>query len=241
MSGTMLFYDDGATYFDVAGLRQAATKTIENLSLIQRAGGGQVDAAQALHMGFWPFVKEFEIAIDKRRLPRAPLNRKFDLEGDSRRVKATFRALRDSLAEMRREEGSHAMHWIKDAEYLGILALEGPFIPGVQKLIEAAYIESLPQFFAFLAGTEFIAEELSLYLTRRKAFTDLFSRKRWVWGDVHLIPHEHGPSHLEIDLDLARAYSPGEEASKHMLHEAILTVIKTFGQAADEVEAILAQ
>ena len=243
----MLFYDDGATYFDVVGLRDAAAATVASSSLIRRAAGtdsggrgGQVNAARALHIGFWPFVREFELAIDRRRLPRSPLTRKFDSHHGSNRVSQIFKGLREAVAEMRKEEGSHAAHWIKDASCLGVESLEGPLLPGVTKLIDAAYVDSLPQFFAVLAGTEFIAEELSSYLTEKKAFTDLFSRKRWVWGDVHLIPHDHGPSHLEIDLDLARAYSPDETSTRAALHEAVLAVIRGFGQAANEVDRELA-
>lgn len=230
-----LFYADDAAYFDTAAMRRQAREMIAGLPLIQRAGAGELEAAEALHLGFWPFVREFEIAIDNQMLPREPLRAKFATSGlDVRRV---FSGLARAIATMKDEEGSHAAHWRKDAACLGLESLEGPVLAPVRRLIDAAYTKDLPSFFALLAGTEFVAEELSAYLTKRRPYLDLFSRRRWIWGEVHLAPHDEGPSHLEIDLDLARAYSSADNASsKAMIESTVTQTIRMFEAAALQVE-----
>lgn len=230
----VLFYDDTPAWVGARALRRAARREVESSTLIVRAAKGDRGAAVALHIGFWPFVSEFELAIDQQKLPRFPLRDKF---GD--RATNTFLSLAEAVREMKREEGSHAAHWRKDAECLGVLDLEGPIIPGVQALVEDAYSTDLPRFFSVLAGTEYIAEELSKFLVHSPAYTGLFSRHRWVWGEVHTIPHDDGPSHLEIDIDLARAYAPNDRCIER-IREMILDTIRLFGQAAREVEAAFA-
>lgn len=229
MNGS-LFYADNAAYFDLTSLRQSATELVRGLRLLRKARAGNKAAAVALKIGFWPFVQEFELAIDQQALPREPLTRKF---GDNvmRRI---FVRMARAVREMKSEEGSHAAHWRKDAECLGVRDLGTDCVPGVQALIDRAYTKNLPGFFSMLAGTEFIAEELSRFLIESEDFTGLFSRRRWVWGEVHLAPHEDGPSHLEIDLDLARAYD--SSASPTAIQRMVLDTIRLFGRAADEVD-----
>lgn len=231
------FYDDNSQFFDFEHLRGTARDIVQSSSLIRRGATGDKGAVTALHVGFWPFVREFEIAIDKHRLPRAPLRTKFGAASEEGRVNLVFAGLAAAVATMKKEEGSHAAHWRKDAEGIGLMTLGGSLVPGVRELIDASYTENLPYFFSVLAGTEFIAEELSAFLTRQPAFTNLFSRKRWVWGDVHLIPHDDGPSHLEIDLDLARAYSDNDVTAKSAIPNMIIDTIGLFDKAASEVEA----
>jgi hypothetical protein len=108
-------------------------------------------------------------------------------------------------------------------------------VPGVEALVARSYTKNMPSFFATLAGTEFIAEELSRFLNSSPAYTGLFTRKRWIWGEVHLAPHEDGPSHLDIDLDLARAYATINDAGQ--IERAVRQTISLFARAADEVEA----
>jgi hypothetical protein len=48
-----------------------------------------------------------------------------------------------------------------------------------------------------------------------------------------MAPHEQGPSHLEIDLDLARAYDTSTSPDK--IEEMVLSTISLFARAADEV------
>jgi len=225
-----LFHVDNERYFDLTYLRQSAAELVSGLSLIRKAKCGDKAAAIALKVGFWPFVREFELAIDQQTLPREPLAKKF---GDSvmRRV---FTRMARALREMKSEEGSHAAHWRKDAECLGVNDLGDQRVFGVQELIDRAYTKDLPGFFAMLAGTEFIAEELSRYLIEAEDFTDLFSRRRWVWGEVHLVPHDDAPSHLAIDLDLARAFDVTE--SPATIQQMILDTILLFGRAAEEVQ-----
>ena len=232
MTGS-LFHADNAAYFDLTSLRQSAAEFVRGARLLRRARAGDKAAAIALKIGFWPFVEGFELAIDQQVLPREPLTRKFG-EPVMRRV---FVGMARAVREMKSEEGSHAAHWRKDAESLGIRELGNDCMPAVQALIDRAYTKNLPSFFATLAGTEFIAEELSRFLVDAEDFTRLFSRRRWVWGEVHLAPHDGGPSHLEIDLDLARAYdaSPSPTAIERMVFETM----RLFRLAADEVDSSL--
>lgn len=228
-----LFYDDDRSHFDFDYLRRSAKELVSGLSLIRKARAGDKNAAIALKIGFWPFVQEFELAIDQQTLPREPLVRRF---GDQvmRRV---FVRMARSVREMKSEEGSHAAHWRKDAECLGVRDLGDDRLPAVQALIDSAYSKHLPSFFSMLAGTEFIAEELASLLTESEDFTNLFSRRRWVWGEVHLAPHEDGPSHLEIDLDLARAYDTSTNSAA--IERMVLDTIVLFGRAADQVDESL--
>lgn len=234
-----LFFDDNAAYFAMANLRATVRDRLRSASLIRRAGNGEINAIKALHIGFWPFVREFEIAIDKQRLPRDPLKQRFTHTSRDD-INQTFTELARAVAVMKQEEGSHAAHWQKDAQHIGLSNLEGPVLPCVQALIDSSYSIDLPKFFSVLAGTEFVAEELSAYLTQQSAFIECFSRKRWVWGEVHLIPHDDGPSHLEIDMDLARAYSPDDSLTKLRIETMIMETIYLFDQAALEIEAALA-
>ena len=234
-----LFFDDDTAFFAMADLRAIARDGMRSSSLIRRAGRGEMSASEALHIGFWPFVREFEIAIDKQRLPRDPLKRRFCGAGRER-VNQTFTELARAVAVMKQEEGSHASHWKKDAQCLGLSDLDGPLLPSVRTLIESSYSKDLPRFFSVLAGTEFVAEELSAFLTGQPAFLERFSRKRWIWGEVHLIPHDDGPSHLEIDLDLARAYSADDGTAKTRIETMVVETIMLFDRCAREIEEVLA-
>lgn len=230
-----LFYADDADFFDMAGLRGLARQEVEASSLIRRAACGEMRAAQALHIGYWPFVHEFEIAIDQNAsmLPRHQLVVKFG----ERKVRHVLLTAARAMREMKKEEHVHSLHWLKDAQNLGLTALDrDTTAAGVESLVQSAYNERRVDFFAVLAGTEFIAEELSRFLTSSPAYVDLFARKRWVWGDVHLIPHDHGPSHLETDLDFARAYASDSRAES--IEALVRTTIHLFGRAAMDVEDI---
>jgi hypothetical protein len=228
---TRLFHRDNHAHFDIEGLRRYAHRVVSDSSLIREAGRGDESAAAALMIGFWPFVRDFERAIDQQSLPRRPLAEKFGAE----RLRQIFIGLASAVREMKREEGSHAMHWRKDATCLGLGDLGDHRVSGIRALLESAYTKDLPRFFAMLAGTELVAEELSRYLVGSAAFTRLFSRRRWMWGEVHLAPHEDGPSHLEIDLDLARAYAASTGASEIM--GMVVETIDLFGHAATEIWA----
>lgn len=216
---------------DEQALRALALTEVTESRLITECADGGKDAANALLIGFWPFVYEFEQAIDRRRLPRRPLQKKFGQE----RTVAFFESASETLREMKVEEGGHATAWKNGAESLGIVSLEGPIVDAVQKLLDSSYTDDLVQFFSVLAGTEFIAEELSRRLVNSPKFTKLFPKKRWIWGDIHLLDHD-GPSHLDIDLDLARAYADGEDkAAKSRIESEVTKVIRLFGMAADQV------
>jgi hypothetical protein len=230
---TSLFYADTSRLLGSEALRAAARSEVESSPLIRRAWTGDLDAARAMHIGFWNFVHEFEIAIDQQVLQRQPLQKKFGAQ----RTSEVFHALFGAVREMKKEEGQHAAHWRKDALCLGLDNLDGPEVPAVSELVNTAYTKDLPKFFSVLAGTEYIAEELSKYLLSSSEFTPLFSRKRWVWGEVHTIPHDDGPSHLEIDLDLARAYS--SDGNLTSIRQMVLDTIHLFGKASREVEDML--
>ena len=137
------------------------------------------------------------------------------------------------VRETKKEEESHASHWRKDALSLGLASLDGPVVAGVRRLIEESYTEDLPRFFSVLVGTEIIAEELSRFLDASEAFTELLRRRRRFRGDVHLIRHDVEPSHLEIDLDMARVYLRDDTVD---LGAVVLHTIRLFGKAAAEVE-----
>ena len=226
------FHEDNEYRFNCSGIRRKTTDVVQTSSLIRRAYRGEREAAVGLKIGFWPFVSEFEHAIDRQSLPRQPLVNKFG----ERRVRQTFVGIARAVRHMKQEEGSHAAHWRKDAQCLGVDDLSGPCAPDLQKLIDRAYTNSLPLFFATLAGTEFIAEELSRFLMDSSAFTSLFTRRRWIWGEVHLAPHDSGPSHLEIDLDLARAYAASTDPTE--IEDMVLDTVALFGRAADQVEDV---
>jgi hypothetical protein len=228
-----LFHEDNLNFFDTSWLRWRTSQVVSGSSLIRLARSGDREAAAALKIGFWPFVREFERAIDQQSLPRHQLVSKFS----SHRVREVFTGIARAVRDMKQEEGSHAAHWVKDAQCLGLEDLNGSCVSGVQALIDRSYTKDLPTFFATLAGTEFIAEELSRFLGSSKAFTNLFSRKRWIWGEVHLAPHDAGPSHLDIDIDLARAYSTTNSAVE--IEEMVLQTVTLFGRAADDVEVAL--
>lgn len=235
---TSLFYADTSRLIGSEELRATARTVVRSSSLIRRAYQGDAEAARALHVGFWRFVFEFERAIDKKcqtGLRRTPLQKKFGAEPTIK----VLRALAEAVREMKTEEGQHAKHWLKDAKCLGLDNLDGPDISGVRELVEKAYTKELPLFFAVLAGTEYIAEELGAFLCESSAYKALFTRKNWVWGVVHTIPHDDGPSHLEIDLDLARAYSPTDDDIAPV-RKMVLDTIYLFGKAADDVEETLA-
>ena len=229
----ILFHADNARYFDLDGLRRHARDVVGSSTLIAAACQGDKSAAIALKVGFWPFVRDFERAIDQQSLPRRPLQQKFG----HARMREAFVELARAVREMKQEEGSHAAHWRKDAECLGLRTLGDECVAGVQALIDSAFTPDLPPFFSMLAGTELIAEELSRVLVGAAPFTALFSRGRWMWGEVHLMPHEHGPSHLEIDLDLARAYSDTTSAST--IESLVIDTIDLFGRAAIDIERSL--
>lgn len=225
-----LFHEDNQYRFDLNDLREQTAQVVRKSSLIRRAHRGELDAAVALKIGFWPFVSEFEHAIDQQSLPRQPLANKFG----EQRVRRVFLGIARAVRDMKQEEGSHAAHWRKDAQCLGVNNLDGPCVRSLRALIKRSYTKDLTAFFATLAGTEFIAEELSRFLAGSHRFTSLFTRKRWIWGEVHLAPHDHGPSHLDIDLDLARAYAAGSDPTE--IEEMVLDTVALFGRAADQVE-----
>src|SRR5579863_1610901 len=147
-----LFFDSNDSFFDLTYLRRRAADLVSGLSLIRRARAGDKSAAIALKIGFWPFVQEFERAIDRQVLPKEPLARRF---GD-RAMREVFVGMARAVREMKSEEGSHAAHWQKDAECLGVADLGDRRVPAVQALIDSAYTRNRPRFFAMLAGTEFI-------------------------------------------------------------------------------------
>jgi hypothetical protein len=229
-----LFFPE-SDFFQLPLLRAEAGKRLRELPLLARAATGDLDAAITLHTGFWPFVREFEHVIDRQRLPRTPLAIRFPAMAP-RELRAAITGIAASVAEMKAEEGSHALHWRKDAWALGIEVGDEPAAPAITELLARAQARDLPEFFAVLAGTEIVAEELSAFLVGSPAFTGLFTRQRWIWGEIHLAPHD-GPSHLEIDLDLARAYSPSCQEAQVRVTTEVMRTIALFERAVQEIEA----
>ncbi len=250
-----LFYTDNNEFFNADTLRDKACFTMRNSSLIQRCMDGDLEGAKALLVGFWPFVSAFEKAIDARLtrggLKRQPLYEKFGKLNANKHIVSIAKAVRnleeneiefafnsaqESLRDMQHEEFTHAAHWMKDAENLELnreILESAPSTTSVQKLIDDAQNPNLVDFFALLGGTEFIAEELAHILAHNDSYTRLFARKRAIWMEVHTIPDPEGISHLDIDLDLMRAYSNTEESRE--LQNSVLDVINLFGVATEEV------
>ena len=196
---------------DRQALRAEARAVIESLPLIRACAEGRLDAIHALLIGFWPYVEGFELAIDRQvaRMPIKPLIQRFGRD----RVRAFFHEARVTVREMKEEEGSHAALWQRGADQLGITLGEVEPVNGVKRLLENAWVDDPMLFFCWLAGTEYIAEELARYLCNSPRFLAVFPDNRWHWGEAHLAEHE-GPSHLEIDEDLALAYHPSVDAAE---------------------------
>jgi hypothetical protein len=127
-----------------------------------------------------------------------------------------------ALIEMSQEEGSHALLWQASATYLdgdvkqarvtagvaGLLGRAGVTNPYDPTLAMRVYSGTDPaSFFALLAATEYIAEELSGWMCGSTQFQALVPANGWQWGRVHLVgDHEDGPTHRELDEDLAQAF-----------------------------------
>lgn len=204
-----LLHDDAVV--DQAALRAHARVQVYKSPLLTAAASGDREAARALLIGFWPFVFEFERAIDQMALalPMKPLMARYGRAEIRSYIRSANRAVRD----MKEEEGSHAELWRRDSSRLAISDLGWTVTPGVHALIQGAYADDPSSFFCRLAATEYIAEELSRRLCAAEPFTRLFTNERFTWGEAHLQVHE-GPSHLMIDEDLARAYHPSDDPSE---------------------------
>ncbi|AOX16532.1 hypothetical protein [Kozakia baliensis] len=226
---------------DRDALRVHAREEVFGSPLIRRCAEGDREAIKALLTGFWPFVQAFEQAIDARvgRLPTRPLIERF---GQSR-VRAFFNEAREAVREMKDEEGSHAVLWRQSADEIGAKLDGNPILPGVAKLLESSEADDEVEFFCWLAGTEYIAEELSAYLCHAPAFNACFTSNRWIWGLAHLAHDHDGPSHLEIDEDLARAYhsSLDPQIVGAAMNAHIRRCERLFGLAADNVGEELIQ
>jgi len=251
-----LFYENNDEFFNTKRLRELAHEEVVNSPLIRRCMTGEFSGAQALSIGFWPFVSAFENAIDVRLanggLPREPLYQKFDksmAKSQLIKVARTIRALArseieaifegagEALRDMQVEEKTHSAHWRKDAENLGIgddRLSRAPTVSGISQLIAGVYNGELTKFFATLAATEFIAEELAAVLASNPRYTDLFTRKRAIWMEVHAAPHEE-LSHLDIDIDLMRAYSDEDDRSE-ALQDLVIFGIRLFGLASRQID-----
>jgi hypothetical protein len=227
-----LLFSDSAV--DRRALRAHARQEISGSPLIRACADGDLPAVRALLQGFWPFVQAFEKAIDYQvgRLPIKPLIQRFGQE----KVRTFFSEARDAVREMHEEEGSHAELWREGAEGIGVVLDGGVSARGVAALLQNARTSDPVEFFCWLAGTEYIAEELAAHLCHSSAFASLFADQRWTWGDAHIAEHQ-GPSHLEIDEDLARAYYPVTDPALVgiALFEKIKRCQQLFGAAARDL------
>lgn len=219
-------------------LRAHARSQVENSPLIRACAEGDPVAARALMFGFWPFVSEFEKAIDERAraLPIKLLRERYGKE----KVRDFFHQAAAAIKDMRDEEGSHAQLWKADARRLGIHNLGWHLTSGVRTLIDETYESSPTHLFDRLAGTEYIAEELSRKLVASPRFTAQFSNGRWTWGDAHLMTHDD-PSHLEIDEDLAQAchQSDDRDEIRRDMEASIRRCEEQFFEASVEVLNLL--
>jgi hypothetical protein len=221
---------------DRLALRVHARDGLLGSPLIRACAAGDEAAVRALFEGFWPFVQGFELAIDMqvKKLPLRPLIARFG----QARIKRFFADARASLSEMREEEGSHAALWLEGANKIGLELEQVKPVKGVQSLLENAETSDPFDFFCWLAGTEYVAEELAAYLCQAPAFLEIFPDRHWGWGETHAMAHE-GVSHLEIDEDLARAYHPASDPALVgvALSAQIRRCHRLFGAAAADVLA----
>jgi hypothetical protein len=233
-----LFFDEPLV--DRALLRSYAREQVETSPLIRACARGDRLAIGAMHRGFWPFVEGFEKAIDRKVMPLQPLYDRFGQKA----VRSYFVRARRVVAEMAEEEGSHAQLWRSDADELGIKTGNEHIVPGVRRLLDGANDRDMVVFFCVLAGTEYIAEELSRLLCSASAFLACFPKRRWFWGKAHLAHHD-GPSHLELDEDLARAYGLAEIGDEDDVREHMSSLIeaceRTFFEASVEVQEIFSR
>jgi hypothetical protein len=217
-------------------LRAQARAEVVGAPLLGACAAGDPAAVRALLQGAWPFVEAFEEAIDLqvKRLPIRPLIVRFG----HARIKHFFTQARAAVREMREEEGSHAALWRGDAAVAGIDLSPVQTVEGVQALLDGAEATDPVEFFCWLAGTEYIAEELAAHLCSSPAFLAFFPDRRWHWGEAHTRQHE-GASHLEIDEDLARAYHPATNPgiAGAALSAYIRRCIRMFGISAIDIAA----
>lgn len=221
---------------DRSALRARARQEVVGAPLLRACAAGDKHAVAALLQGAWPFVHAFENIIDLqvKRLPIRPLIARFG----QARIKRFFAQARGAVREMKEEEGSHARLWQASAARIGVDLSHMEPVDGVRTLLDCAEATDPVEFFCWLAGTEYIAEELAKYLCESPAFLAVFPDRRWVWGEAHLMQHE-GASHLEIDEDLARAYHPSLDPvlAGVALSAHIRRCLRLFGTSAEDIMA----
>ncbi len=196
---------------DRVALRAETRRMVEASPLIKACAAGHLESIQAMLLGTWPYVEGFEKAID-RQVARLPVKRLISRFGQPR-IREFFREANMVVREMKEEEGSHAELWRQSAEQVDLVLDSREPVEGVKQLLRSAWNDDAVQFFCWLAGTEYIAEELAAFLCGSPAFLAHFPGNRWMWGDAHAAEHD-GPSHLEIDEDLARAFHGSTDAGE---------------------------
>lgn len=237
-TNTLLLFEPPVV--DRGELRRYARLQVESSSLIQACCRGDIAAVQAFKKGFWPFVRDFGDAIDTHPFPLRPLLTQLGRD----RTRRYLALINGSVKAMAREEGEHAQWWRQDALALKIaLSDDAEPLPHVYALLAKASEKSMFAFLCHLAGTEYIAEELSRVLCGSPSFLDLFPNGAWTWGDAHLLVHA-GPSHLDIDEDLACAFGIAEfECDDKGACEKMMLTIKATEEAfftgADEIHRTL--
>lgn len=240
--GTKLFFP-GQSLLPEAALRTLARRVVLNSTLIKACQRGDRKAIQALLVGFWYFVRMFEVIIDQRGkellAKRSVLRRVFP---DTAAILVSIAAV---IKQMKREEGSHALIWQQDAVRGNFGPLERDFVAdGVRELVDQAQAAPLWLLFLILAGTEYLAEELSRVLSRESPnFTAQFATGKFRWGNVHLEDHDD-LSHRQIDEDVAWALLYAEDpaadraAIYSKMYAGVEATIHLFGKAADDVHAL---
>lgn len=197
-------------------LREKVRTGIEAWPVAQRCAAGELPYIRALHRYFWPYVEPFPAMIEQgvKTLPRS----------------ARLQFYRGAIAAMHEEERDHTRLWQADAREIGANLIDVPMMWWIRELL-ATVKNSFGtwQFPAHLAATELIAEEVSALLARRSPlFLAALPSQVWSWGEAHLLPHS-GPSHLDIDLELARSLST------EPIEDTVLRTCKKFGLAAHEI------
>ena len=221
-----LLRNSASVYVLDQAIREYVFEQVRSSSIMMRCAEGDRAEIKKLFEGLWPFVNGFWGFIEKQ-VP-SPLRLSKFYRYNPIRTSAIVKQLRS----MSKEEGDHAELWrsgYADLFDQGIPPVSRPSL--VEPLMELGERPaSMAEFFSFLAGTEFVAEEVSKYFLESKPFSKLFSACTWKWGDAHL--EWHYPSHLHIDIDLALIASGGDH---FLVEQAIRKTVDAFYQSNQNI------
>ncbi len=193
-------------------LRARAAALVCCSPMVERAAYGD---PVPLITAFWPFVNEFPLVISRQLRAARLLPILGPRIGWLTAAKKLW-AMRLAVRSMALEEGDHGKLWAESAVRFGV-TFPASCAPSVALLLTVLREDrQLWRFLARLAATEFVAEELARRLPVLGG-----------WSAAHLMSHD-GPSHLDMDLDLALACHPDADGVTNV----ILSYMGLFAEAA---------